>query len=327
MQTVWCKVNTAIFRGSLFSQVSKIIPGTLSLQFQKWKAREITTHFKPLIKVQNREKDKIKAKLEEVKSKQTDSSQLHDKVVNEKARIEAQKNLLTSEIDDFINAQISTLEKMRSNLKDEVISEYEKKNKQLDCKEDFLSIFIANCNSCVKFAERVCQAGPGNEVEVLSLKREIMPRLSHLADTTMQDVLFEKVIVTFNVDEVFWKSVTKKASFERVTVDPQQCVVTMGTGAEPGIYSTFAKQRIHFSVAVNDSKKQRYEAPVSVEAYVHSEPISARPVIPLNVVIQFYDDGYGYEFTYTPPDKGCYQLSVTVNGARVRGSPFLLWVR
>ncbi|EDO33103.1 predicted protein [Nematostella vectensis] len=224
---------------------------------------------------------------------------------------------------------------MRSNLKDEVISDYEKRNKQLDCHEDFLSIFIANCNSCVKFAERVCQAGPGNEVEVLSLKREIMPRLSHLADTTMQDVLFEKVIVTFNVDEVFWKSVTEKASFEGVTVDPQQCVVTMGTGAEPGIvYSTFAKQRIHFSVAVNDSEKQRYDAPVSVEAYVRKGDFylflssdSAVPVIPLNVVIQFYDDGYGYEFTYTPPDEGCYQLSVTVNGEYVKGSPFCWWVR
>ncbi|EDO33101.1 predicted protein [Nematostella vectensis] len=278
----------------------------------------------------DREKDEIKAKVEEVKSKQTDSSQLHDKVVNEKARIDAQKNLLTSEIDDFINAQISTLEKVRSNLKDEVISDYEKRNKQLDCHEDFLSIFIANCNSCVKFAERVCQAGPGNEVEVLSLKREIMPRLSHLA--TMQDVLFEKVIVTFNVDEDFWKSVTEKASFERVTVDPQQCVVTMGTGAEPGIiYSTFAKQRIHFSVAVNDSKKQRYDAPASVEDYVQKGYIDwftssdlAGPVIPLNVVIQFYDDGYGYEFTYTPPDEGFYQLSVTVNGEHVRGSPFQL---
>ncbi|EDO45529.1 predicted protein [Nematostella vectensis] len=224
---------------------------------------------------------------------------------------------------------------MRSNLKDEVISDYEKKNKQLDCKEDFLSIFIANCNSCVKFAERVCQAGPGNEVEVLSLKREIMPRLSHLADTTMQDVLFEKVIVNFNVDEDFWKSVTEKASFERVTVDPQQCVVTMGTGAEPGIiYSTFAKQRIHFSVAVNDSEEQRYDAPVRVEAYVQKEDFdwitssdSPGPVIPLNVVMQFYDDGYGYEFTYTPPDEGCYQLSVTVNGEHVRGSPFQLSVR
>ncbi|XP_048590259.1 tripartite motif-containing protein 45 isoform X3 [Nematostella vectensis] len=283
----------------------------------------------------DREKDEIKAKVEEVKSKQTDSSQLHDKVVNEKARIEAQKNSLTSEIDDFINAQISALEKVRSNLKDEVISDYEKRNKQLDCYEDFLSIFIANCNSCVKFAERVCQAGPGNEVEVLSLKREIMPRLSHLADTTMQDVLFEKVIVTFNVDEDFWKSVTEKASFERVTVDPQQCVVTMGTGAEPGIiYSTFAKQRIHFSVAVNDSEKQRYDAPVRVEAYVQKEDFdlftssdSPGPVIPLNVVMQFYDDGYGYEFTYTPPDEGCYQLSVTVNGEHVRGSPFQLSVR
>ncbi|EDO45530.1 predicted protein [Nematostella vectensis] len=217
---------------------------------------------------------------------------------------------------------------MRSNLKDEVISDYEKRNKQLDCHEDFLSIFNANCNSCVKFAERVCQAGPGNEVEVLSLKREIMPRLSHLADTTMQDVLFEKVIVTFNVDEVFWKSVTEKASFERVTVDPKQCVVTMGTGAEPGIiYSTFAKQRMHFSVAVYDSEKQRYDAPVSVEAYVQKISISAGPGIPLNVVMQFYDDGYGYEFTYRPPDEGFYKLSVTVNGEHVRGSPFLCRVQ
>ncbi|XP_032225248.2 tripartite motif-containing protein 45 [Nematostella vectensis] len=277
----------------------------------------------------DREKELIKDKIEEVKSKQVDLSQVQANVLSEKARIEAQRKSLTSEIDEFIDAKVSLLEEMRSNLKDEVFSDYEKRNKQLDSQENHLSIFNSNCNSCVKFAERVCQAGPGNEVEVLSLKREVLSRLSDLANTTIQDVLFERMLNTLKVDEYFWKSVTEKASLKsEVIVDPKQCVVTMGKDSEPGIiYSTFAQQLIPFSVAVNDSKKKCYCAQVSVEAYVRKTSPKQDKVTPLIVEKPQYYCFPNYEFKYMPPDDGDYELSVKVNGENVRGSPFKWSVR
>ncbi|EDO33102.1 predicted protein [Nematostella vectensis] len=213
----------------------------------------------------DREKDKIKAKLEEVKSKQTDSSQLHNKVVNEKARIEAQKNSLTSEIDDFINAQIS-VEEVK------------------DLKVDFM------LNDMIK---------------KMSLDQENKADISITCETCQSDV------ATGRCDDC-------------CEFMCEFCITS---------HRRLLRTNQH-KIIVNDSKKQRYDAPVSVEAYVQKGYIDwftssdlAGPVIPLNVVIQFYDDGYGYEFTYTPPDEGCYQLSVTVNGEHVRGSPFQLSVR
>ncbi|EDO28506.1 predicted protein [Nematostella vectensis] len=274
----------------------------------------------------DREKELIKDKIEEVKSKQADLSQALANVLNEKARIEVQRKSLTSEIDDFINAQISTLERMHTNLKDEVISDYENINKHLASQEDYLSISIENCNSCVKFAERVCQTGPGNKVEVLSLKKEVLSRLSNLANSTIQDVLFERMLNTFKIDEDFWRSLSKKAFLERkVTADPQQCIVSMGTGAEPGtVYSMFAQQRTNISVAVKDSKKKHYNAPVSVEACVQKTSPEPGEATPLSVIKQPYGT---YGSTYIPHEDGDYKLSVTVNGEHVRGSPFKLRVR
>ncbi|XP_032237780.1 tripartite motif-containing protein 45 isoform X2 [Nematostella vectensis] len=267
------------------------------------------------------EKEIVKTKMEVVKAKVSDLSHAHANVFSLFSRLGAENKALTSEIDEFIDAQVSTLEEIRMNLKDEVISDNGKIKKQLASQEDYLCISIANCNSCVKFAERFCQAGSGDEIEVLSLKKELVSRLSSLADIPIQDVELANSN-RLSVDNKFWASMTEKALLEKrlQTLDHQQCVVTMGAGAEPGvIYSTFVCQEIIFSLTVKDCKGEQFEAPVRVKATIRK----TTPEQNEENSIFVSSDGKGiYSFMYTPLFDGDYELSVKLNGKEVRGSPF-----
>ncbi|XP_048578204.1 tripartite motif-containing protein 45-like isoform X2 [Nematostella vectensis] len=171
------------------------------------------------------EKEEILGRAKKVASKLTDIEQAMALVEEAQQHLEENKRATRRDLDAFIDKQIGALEKMRSDLRGEIESACQK---QLTAQRENLSMRLASARSSLEFAERMCR--DANDVDVLSIRNEVLSQLSSLAEKPVDQPCMEDG-VRLVVDEEYWDSLSKKISVERRTVFEQSAILS-GKGPE-----------------------------------------------------------------------------------------------
>ena len=263
-----------------------------------------------------KEKNSVKQLLDKTKVKVPILS-IGVKAVEEmEKRVKAKETAVNKDIDAFIDKNIRILEEKRASLKYEAKRISQSKIKQLQAQREGLMITLASINNSVEFTERALK--DGSDVEVLSMKKQMVSNLSKLSLSTWQHERSLEDTLQFRAHQQDIRQVVGNiASVADIYVEPEKCTVSM-VGGEPGVmYDTLAGQRREFTVVLRDNygnQKNGENVYVSVVA-----PGSQGP----ETVIKVTDNNDGtYSFSFLPEEEGHYQLIVAISGYHIQGSPF-----
>ncbi|XP_048578080.1 uncharacterized protein LOC116617352 [Nematostella vectensis] len=196
-----------------------------------------------------REKEEILGRAKKVASKITDIEQAMALVEEAQHHLEENKRATRRDLDQFIDKQIGTLEKMRSDLKGGIESACQKHEKQLTAQRETLSMRLASARSSLEFAERMCR--DANDVDVLSIRNEVLSQLSSLAEKPVDQPCTE-VGVRLVVDEEYWDSLSKKISVGESETGLEQSAILSGKGPE------YLRDLLGFLKPVQQSPKSRW---------------------------------------------------------------------
>ena len=196
-----------------------------------------------------KEKNSVKQLLDKTKVKVPILS-IGVKAVEEmEKRVKAKETAVNKDIDAFMDKNVRILEEKRASLKYEANTISQAKMKQLEAQREGLMIALASVSNSVEFTERALK--DGSDVEVLSMKQQLMTNLSKLGSSPWQCEPCEEDTLQFRVlQDVL--PVVNIASVKDMRVGPEKCTVSM-VGGEPGVmHSTFAGQRREFAVVLID---------------------------------------------------------------------------
>ncbi|XP_048577411.1 uncharacterized protein LOC116611725 [Nematostella vectensis] len=195
-----------------------------------------------------REKEEILGSAKKVASKITDIEQAMALVEETQQHLEENKRATRRDLDQFIDKQIGALEKMRSDLRGEIESACQKQEKQLTAQRETLSMRLASARSSLEFAERMCREA--NDVDVLSIRNEVLSQLSSLAEKPVDQPCTEGQ-VRLVVDDEYWGSFSKKISVDEHTVFEKSAILS-GKGPE------YLRDLLGFLQPVQQSPKSRW---------------------------------------------------------------------
>ena len=264
-----------------------------------------------------KEKESVKQLLDKTKVKVPILS-IGVKAVEEmEKRVKAKETAVNKDIDAFMDKNVRILEEKRASLKYEANTISQAKMKQLEAQREGLMIALASVSNSVEFTERALK--DGSDVEVLSMKKQLMTNLSKLSSSTWQCEPCQEDTVQLRVNQDVLP-VVNIAAVKDIRVEPevQKCTVSM-VGGEPGvIYDTLAGQRREFTVVLRD-KHGNHISEDDVEVDVSVAPINSLVRETIEVI---HERAGFYNFNFLPQGQGIYEVAVAVSGKHVAGSPY-----
>ena len=262
-----------------------------------------------------KEKESVKQLLDKTKAKVPILSTGVKSVEEMEKQVQMNVTAVTQDIDDLKNKQFRALEETFANLKHEAKIIGQAKIKQLQAQREGLMIALASVNNSVEFTERALK--DGSDVEVLSMKKQLVTNLSKLSSSTWQCEPCQENTVQLRVNQDVWQVAGNIASVDDVRVALEKCTVSMVGGETGVVYDTLAGQRREFTIVLRDNygnQKNGENVHVSVVG-----PGSQGP----ETVIKVTDNSDGtYSFSFLPQKQGRYQLTVAVSSHQIQGSPF-----
>ncbi|EDO29560.1 predicted protein [Nematostella vectensis] len=172
--------------------------------------------------------------------------------------LDENKRAARRDLDQFIDKQIGALEKMRSDLRGEIESACQKQEKQLTAQRENLSMRLASARSSLEFAERMCREA--NDVDVLSIRNEVLSQLSSLAEKPVDQPCMEGG-VRLVVDQEYWSSMSKKISVDvssQVSVGESEHTVLEKSAILSGKGPEYLRDLLGFLQPVQQSPKSRW---------------------------------------------------------------------
>ena len=278
--------------------------------------REHKYHF--IADVAVKERNAVQAVLQQTKVKQHAVAEGLRAVQTMKSCIQKKVTEVNKQVDCFFDEQVKALEYYRANLKHEATLQGELKIKQLESQAEMLSLLLAQLKSSIEFADRAM--ADGDDVKLLSLKKELIQRLSQLNSSQNQLKPCKDDYIKLQVHQLIW-DIGKMASLCYIPADPQKCTVCFLGGEEGVMYQTFTGQSVDFLLIVKDKTGSKVTAggnQVQAQVSFNSEASQATQE---KLAVQDNRDG-SYSFSYCPRNKGLATLTVLVEGQSVRGSPF-----
>ena len=268
--------------------------------------------------VAEKEKNAVQAVLRQTKVKQRVVAEGLRAVQTMKSCVQRKVTEVTKEVDCFFDEQVKALEYYRANLKHEATTQGEIKVKQLEMQGEKLSLLLAQLKSSIEFADHAI--ADGDDVKLLSLKKELIQRLSQLNSSQNQLKPCRDDYVKLQVHQAIW-DIGKMASLCYIPFDPEKCTVSVIGGEEGVMYQTLAGQSVDFVLIIKDDKGSRATAgghQVQAQVVFNGEAVQEEKKI---LAVQDNHDG-SYSFSYCPKGVGLATLSVAVEGQSVHGSPF-----
>jgi len=194
------------------------------------------------------------------------------------------------------------------------------KLKSLEIQQEELETALGSVWSSVEFTERALEHG--SEVDILNMRKQMSARLQELNSARWQLEPISHDRFKFCPDYQLKQALPSFGDVTDVVTHAGSSTVTMGHGSEGVMYNTLNGQLIEFFITAKESGGEKrteggdvFEVEISTEdgGIVFNNPIE--------------DCGSGtYSFCFTPSHGNVeYQLSVTLSGCHVRGSPFT-WV-
>ena len=278
--------------------------------------REHKYHF--IADVAVKERNDVQTVLQQTKVKQHAVAEGLRAVQTMKSCVQKKVTEVNKQVDCFFNDQVKALEHYRANLKHEATMQGQQKVKQLESQAEMLSLLLAQLKSSIEFADRAM--ADGDDVKFLSLKKELIQRLSQLNSSQNQLKPCKDDYVTLQVHQAIW-DVGKMASLCYLPPDPQKCTVCFIGGEEGVMYQTFTGQSVDFLLISKDKTGSKVTAgghQVQAQVVFNSEASQARQE---KLAVQDNRDG-SYSFSYHPRDEGLATLTVLFEGQSVHGSPF-----
>ena len=262
----------------------------------------------------DKEKGAVRELLKKTKSKAPALAEGVKAVEEMEERVKAKEQAVTREIEDLKKHQVGALERMFAELTSRAKSIGQAKLKQLQAQRESLMMALASVNNSVEFTEHALR--DGGDVEVLSMKKQLVTNLSKLGSATWECEPCEQDAFRLTVHQDIAQVAAHLATVDDVRADPTRCTLSM-VGGDPGlIYDTWAGQKREFVVSVQDnfgnpSSGERVQVSIIGPGGGQS---SGTEVLSSRVG--------SYAFAYVPRSVGRYQLTVRVTGQDIPGSPF-----
>ena len=246
-----------------------------------------------------------------------------DKVNTTRKAVEANGKSVVDEINSYCNKLQKILNERRQQLLDESLKIVEEKVENLSAQEKKITLSLATVQSLTDFVER--SLANATDEEVVSMQTQVLSRIEEEVEKQKHGT------ATQNLDSV------EAADFGVVLTSPEDlrefCSTKMRTviGIDP----------LKCTVEGEGMKLAEVDKAVSVTVsmyYPSNTP--ARAIADVNGELQSLVDNsvvrlqgtrltnsHKYTLQYTPKVRGRHQLSITVNGGHILGSPFSVFVR
>ena len=267
-----------------------------------------------------KERNAVQSVLQQTKVKQRAVAVGLRAVQMMKSSVQKKVTEVNKQVDCFFDEQVKALEYHRANLKHEAMMQGEQKVKHLESQAETLSLLLTQLKSSIEFTDRAI--ADGDDVELLSLKKQLIQRLSQLNSSQNQLKPCKDDYVKLHVHQAIW-DIGEMASLSYSPFDPQKCTVSVVGGEEGVMYHTFARQSVDFVLIIKDDKGIRTTAgghQVQAQVVFNSKAVQEKQKI---LAVRDNCDG-SYSFSYCPKDVAFASLSVAVEGQSVHGSPFNL---
>ena len=296
--------------------------------------------------IAEKERSSVRAILEKTKTKEKAVAEGLKAVQIMKNCVLKQVSEISKQVDSFFDEQVKALEYQRANLKHEVTKQGQVKVKQLDTQAEVLSSLLVQLRSGINFTGQAIV--DGDDVELLSMKTQLVQRLSQLSSSQDQLKPCQNDYMKFQVQRSIW-DIGKMSYVSYRSYDPERCTVSMVGGEEGVMYQTIANQIVDFVLTIKGEQGNKvaeggHKVTVQVAFDSTTSEASAtnrntkvsrkkseevrvktvgkdRPKCVEELVVRDKGDG-SYNFSYCPRSTGVATLSVMVEGQHVNGSPF-----
>ena len=246
-----------------------------------------------------------------------------DKVNTTRKAIEANGKSVTDEINSYFDELQKILNEQRQQLLDESLKIVEEKVENLSAQEKNITLSLVTVQSLTDFVER--SLANATDEEVVSMQTQVLSRIEGEVEKQKHGT------ATQNLDSV------KAADFGVVFSNPEDlrefCFIKTGVfaGIEPQNCTVEGEDvklaEVDKAVTVIVSMYYPSNRPARAIADVNGE---LRSLVDNSVVrLQGTRLTHSHKYTlqYTPKVRGHHELSITVNGGHILGSPFSVFVR
>ena len=286
--------------------------------------------------IAEKERRSVRAILEKCSTKEKAVQKGLKAVQNMKSRVLTKVSEVNKQVDSFIDEQVKVLEEHRAHLKHEATTQGQVKVKLLDSQADDLSSLLAQLRSGIDFTGQAIV--DGDDVKLLSLKTQLVQRLSRLISSQDQLKPCQNDYMKLQVK----RSIRDEGELAQMIYkqcDPQRCTISMGGRQEGVIYPTTMNENVYFTVIIKDESGCRvteggHKVSIQIQLRdnlrrVHRDESYWEESAPRNQLANTWkalavqDNGDGsYTFSYCPMLPGFCSLSVNVEGKPIHGSPF-----
>ena len=265
-------------------------------------------------------KKKLVTHLEPLKKVKVELSHAVEEIQTTQHEIEAQGDSVA----DHINSSFDELQKILENRRQELLKEaalkVREKLEHLSGQEKSLSTSCAVLQSVIEYTEQCVEHSTGDEV--MCMHAEIKSRIDreieeHCKEGRSLDPVEEVDIgVEVSCAEDLKKLCQTKAKIISLSIDPTKCTV-VGEGIK--IAEVDKKCEFSLTPKLTNGKHTKRECTVTGQLKSLMNDSNVKCNIDRS-------EGNEYRISYTPTVCGCHELTVTVNGQEVAGSPFPVFV-
>ena len=264
-------------------------------------------------------KKKLMADLEPLRKVKVELSHAVEEIQTTQHEIEAQGDSIADHINSSFDEFQKILENHRQKLLKEAALKVMGKFEHLSGQKKNLSTYCAAIQSVIEFTEQCLEHSTKDEVMFMGMYAEIKSRIDREIEKermSLDPVEEVDIGVEVSCAEDLKKLCQTKAKIISLSIDPTKCTV-VGEGIK--IAEVDKKSEFSLTPKLINGKCTKQECAVTGQLKSLMNDSNVKCNIDRS-------EGNEYRISYTPPVRGRHELTVTVNGQEVAGSPFPVFI-
>ena len=278
--------------------------------------------YKSLKKAAPETKEKLIQHLEPLRERTTNLSCAIKEIQTTKSEVKEQRKSVATSINSSFDQLQQIIERRRKKLLAEAEEKETSKLEHLSGQEKSLSTACAVVQSVIEYTEQ-CVDHAGDD-EILCMHGELLSRIDReieeqqKEERNLEPVEEADMAVEVSCVEELKQLCQTKAKITQLPIDPTQCTVTL-EGAKIAVVGKISESS--FVVSKNLSNGRPTNRRCDIECCFKSLANGSTTKCQVNLI-----KGNEYRIQYTPTVQGRHELTVTLNGQEVAGSPFPVFV-
>ena len=265
-------------------------------------------------------KSNLLEKLEPLKTQSSSLSHAVEEVRFAKQELEAQRDTVTNTIKTSFKELRDILDNRERELLGEANRLIQEKIERLSAHEKTLSLASAEVHSVVDYTEQCVRHCTDNEVMSThaEIRRQIEQKVKEHSKSgrNLEPVVKVDIAVEVSCAEALQQLCQTQANIIQLPIDPAKCTVTMKDSTKHEVNKTSIATLVT-RLSSNKISRRHYKVSCSLRSLYN------------NVLTECKVDQTGtcqYSIQYTPTVRGRHELTVSVDGQNVAGSPFPVFV-